>query len=118
MDLSKFEFLAVTEVDLAFPTFGTDERLLEEAKKRGFYGGKTPYNKLFDEMFFRGLKSPLKYKDGLDPEWVTRVARYTRALMRSYAPKHENKEAVCAMLLSEIAIWPPQAAETQNEDPS
>lgn len=104
MNLRDFKFPSVTEVDFAFPTFPTDRQLLEEARARGFYNGHTPYNKLFSDLFFNGSKAKwegLKLKD-VPEEFMIAAGRYMRVLMGSFAPKHEEKEAVCAMILSEI----------------
>ena len=104
MDLTKFEFPEVTRVDMAFPTFGTDKALLEEAKKRGFYGGHTRYNDLFNKLFFGG--GTFSFKKDIDPDFKNRAWLYCRAFMGSFEPKHEEKEAIAAMLMSEL-IEPP-----------
>ena len=94
MELAKFDFPK--------PSWGlpTNNDLLAEAKKRGFLHGRTPYNKLFSELFFKGGK--VEFKDGVDENLKQKGWDYCRALMGSFNPKHEHKEAVCAMLLSEI----------------
>ena len=78
----------------------TDKTLLEEAEKRGFYNGYTEYNNLFSELFFNGGK--LNFKKDLDGEELSRIVSYLKSFMTSYEPKHEEKEAICALLLSEI----------------
>lgn len=100
MDLTKFKFPKVTTVDLAFCTFKTDPDLLEEAKKRGFYDNRTPYNELFNKMFFSG--GMVRFKKGLDADFKERAWNYCRAFMGSFEPKHEEKEAICSMLMSEL----------------
>lgn len=100
MDLTKFEFPEVTQADLAFPTFGTIPELLAEAKERGFYESSTPYNELFNELFYNG--GEVIFKKGIDSEFRKTAWPYCKVLMGSFAPKHEEKEAVCAMLMSEI----------------
>lgn len=87
-------------VSIAFSTLRTDTTLLEEAKERGFYNGNTPYNKLFSTIFFIG--GQVKFKSGLEKSFVDKAWPYTIALMSSWEPKHEEKEAICAMLLSEL----------------
>ncbi len=101
MDLTKYNFPKVRDVDKVFPTFNTDLVLLAEAKKRGFYNGRTPYNDLFSVLFFKG--GGFTFKKGLDPEFKEAASLYLDAFMRSFAPKHEEKEAICSMLLSELA---------------
>ena len=100
MNLQEFDFPQVTGVDLAFPTFSTIPELLTEAKNRGFYNGSTKYNKLFNELFFNG--GTLNFKKGLNPEFKEKALPYLRSFMGSWSPKHEEKEAICAMLLSEL----------------
>lgn len=100
MDIKKFDFPKVTGVDMAFSIFNTDKQLLQEAKDRGFYNGSTPYNQLFSELFFSGGR--VKFKSDVDKDYIDKVWAYCRAFMRSWEPKHEEKEAICAMLMSEI----------------
>ena len=101
MNLQKFEFPTVRGLDLAFSTFETNPVLLAEARKRGFYGGNTPANKLFSDLFFNGGK--ITFKKDLPEEYKTNATRYLKAFMRSFEPKQEEKEAICALILSEIA---------------
>ena len=103
MDLKEFDFPkydTYTQADIAFSTLKTDPKLLEEAKERGFYGGRTQYNTLFGEIFYNGGK--IKWKEGVEEEFRKNVYLYFKCLIRSFDPKHEEKEAICAMLLSEI----------------
>lgn len=100
LDLKSYDFKVVTTVDLAFPTFDTDPVLLKEAKDRGFMDHYNPYCKLFGTIFFRGGK--VKFKDGLDESFKNKAWPYLRSFMGSFAPKHEHKQAICAMLLSEL----------------
>lgn len=100
LDLKKFKFPNVTGADIAFPTFGTIKELLAEAKERGFYNGNTPYNELFSNLFSEGGK--VKFKNGLDEEFKKVAWSYCRSFMGSWSPKHEEKEAICAMLMSEL----------------
>lgn len=86
--------------DMAFPTYDTIPELLEEAKVRGFYDGYTPYNRLFSDLFFNGGK--VVFKKGIDEEKRKEIWAYLRSFMGSWSPKHEHKEAICAMLMSEI----------------
>ena len=100
IDLKEFQFPNVSEADAAFPVFRTIPELLVEARERGFYNGNTPYNKLFSNLFFGGGK--IKFKEGLDEAFVKRAWPYCRSFMRSWEPKHEEKEAICAMIMSEL----------------
>jgi hypothetical protein len=50
--------------------------------------------------FFKG--GVLHYKDGLPEPFRERATMYLKSIMGSFAPKHEHKEAVCALILSEL----------------
>ena len=100
MNLQDFKFPEVTGADMAFPTFNTITELLEEAKERKFYNGDTPYNNLFSELFYSGGK--VKFKEGINEEFKKKAWSYCRSFMGSWSPKHEEKEAICALLMSEL----------------
>lgn len=102
MDLKNFKFPNVTGADMAFPTFRTNPELLEESKKRGFYGGNTEYNDLFSELFFNG--GEVEFKKDVDEEFKAKAWPYLRSFMGSYEPQHEEKEGICAMLMSELLV--------------
>lgn len=105
MDLDKYDFPKITGADLAFSTTKTDPKLLKEAISRGYYNGRTVYNDLFSNLFFHGGK--IKFKKDLNEDFKNKVWPYTRSLMASFEPKHEEKEAICAMLMSEL-LEPPE----------
>lgn len=100
MDLKQFDFPSVRGVDLLFPTFKTIPDLLIEAKSRGFYNGHTPYNDLFSRLFFNGGK--LKFKQNIESAFREKAFPYLKAFMQSWEPKHEEKEAICALIMSEL----------------
>ena len=79
----------------------TDPKLLEEAKSRGFLHGRTKYNDLVSKLFFDG--GEVKWKEGLSEEFEKKGKEYFHKCIRSWDSKHEHKEAVCALLLSELA---------------
>lgn len=91
MDITKFNFAKATIID---------KTLLVEADKRGFLHGHTKYNDLFSELFFSGGK--LNFKENLDESFVEKALPYFKSLMGSFEPKHEHKEAICALILSEL----------------
>ena len=93
VDLIKFNY---NELD----RHSTPEQLLAEAKNRGFYLGRTPYNKLFSKLFFNG--GEVTFKSGLNESFRSPAWEYCRHFMSSFFPKHEEKEAICAMLMSEL----------------
>jgi hypothetical protein len=100
MNIQEFKFPKTTGIDFAFPTFNTIPELLNEARDRGFYGGNTKYNKMFSTLFFGG--GTVKFKEDLNEEFKKNAWSYMRAFMGSFSPKHEEKEAICALLLSEL----------------
>lgn len=100
MDLKTFNFPEVSEVQMAFPVFNTIPELLDEAKKRGFYNGRTPYNRLFSDLFFNG--GSFNFKKDLPEDFKVKATRYLKSFMGSFSPKHEEKEAVSALILSEL----------------
>ena len=97
INIATYRFPEVSAVDSAFPTFATLPGLLEEAKLRGFYNGGTKWNKKFNALFYED--GSVKLKEGVNNQAAW---NYCRALMGSFAPKHEEKEAVCALIMSEI----------------
>ena len=61
---------------------------------------KNKWSEFISDWVFRGIKElRLAPKDGVDPE---KAIRHIRAIMSSFEPKHEHKEAGCAYLMS---IW-------------
>lgn len=101
MDIKIFKF---PKLSMAMPA---DRKLLSEAKRRGFLDKKTPYNELFSNLFYNGGR--LNFKKGLDPEFKEKAVPYLRTFMGSFEPKHEHKEAICALLLSELVDINPEA---------
>lgn len=99
MNLEDYDFKEVTELDLAFGC-KLDNELLKEAENRGFLYGDTEYNSLFAKLFFKG--GTVVFKKDAKKSFVQKAWPYCRAVMASFAPKHEHKEAVCAMLMSEM----------------
>ena len=98
MDLSNYKFPEVTKVDLAFPTFNTTKELVEEAKRRNPKKGMEK----FSEIFYNGGKIELQ-KD-VEGTWKENAYLYARALMGSWAPKHEHKELVVGMIFEECLV--------------
>lgn len=95
-----FPIKEVDDVTLAFPA--TVKHLMpnmkdipEEFKQ---YNG-TKWNKLVGQWFFNGLsKLELVPRPEVD---ANKDFRHIQAIMGSFEPKHEHKEAACAYLLSE-----------------
>jgi hypothetical protein len=102
MELKNFDFPEIKEVDLVFSTTETDPDLLVEARERGFYNGDTPYNKLFSKLFFNGGK--VAFQEGVDKDFKAKAWPYLKSLMASFEPKHEEKEAISALIMSELLV--------------
>lgn len=100
MDLTKFHWPVLKDSDIIFSTLDVDPKLLEEAQRWGFDKEDNPYNQLAGNLF--AGKGRITFKENLNPMFKERATRYLRALMHSFAPKHEHKEAVCALILSEL----------------
>jgi hypothetical protein len=65
-----------------------------------FQRARTEWNKLVSQWFFKGLKSfDCEPKEGIDK---AAAMKHVGAILRSWEPSHEHKEAGCAYLLS---IW-------------
>lgn len=94
------QFRAFQGIDAAFGANESDYPA-REAIPAEFYNGRTKFNDAVSALFFKGgtlADHGLKLKAGTDS-----ASFYTtlRALLGSFAPKHEIKEATCAWLLSE-----------------
>ena len=95
--------VSVSSVNMVFG--GDIEKLLPkyedvpEEFKSGSYSHK--WIKLFNTWFMQGLPENTDFipKEGIDPK---AALRHIAAIMRSWEPKHEHKEAGCAYLLS---LW-------------
>jgi hypothetical protein len=102
-DQPKFMPKSVDDLDIAFG--GRTRELLppmsqipDEFKN---LNRPTEWNKLVSRWFFSGLPSGMGWAP--KPGIVTRDAlRHVGAIMGSFEPKHEHKEAGCAYLLS---LW-------------
>lgn len=99
MNLKTYDFPEISQSKMAFSTLKTDMKLLAEAQARGFDDSHNPYVKLFNTLFFVGGR--IKFKEGLDPDFKKKAYAYLLAFMRSFEPKHEHKQAISAMILSE-----------------
>lgn len=100
MKLRDYQFPTIKDVDLSFSTVKTSGLLLGMAKEGGFYNGKTPANDLFNTIFYKGGR--VAFKKDNDPAFQDKAWRYLQALMNSFEPKHEEKEAVAALILNEL----------------
>ena len=100
LSLMAYPFPEIQRVEDVFSTLKADPALLEEARHRGFYMGHTKANQMFGRLFGGGR---IVIKPEMDMDFVRRVIPYLKALLSSFAMKREEKEAICAMILDEIA---------------
>ena len=93
-------------LDVVFPVSVSGMMPPYESVPQEFKRGTTKWNTLFSEWFYAGLKSlVLTPKPGIDRGEALGVIK---AVMGSFEPKHEHKEAAVAYLLSlwfEDASW-------------
>lgn len=106
MNLKKHEFGAISMA------MAVDPALLVEAKKRGFYNGGTKWERYFNDLFFGG--GSVTYRQDVPADFTATTMTYLKHFMGSFEPKHEEKAAISALILSEIAIHP-DAKETASE---
>jgi hypothetical protein len=73
------------------------DKIPDEFKDRHSQG---EWNKVVSAWFFRGLPEDVEFdlKDGIDGD---AMMRHLGAVMGSFQPKHEHKEAAVAFLLSQ-----------------
>jgi hypothetical protein len=98
--LSEFKFPELNEAQIAFSTLKADKQLLDLAKEKGFYNGNKEANKWFSTLFYNGGK--IEFKKNIDEDYINKGMRYFRGLISSFEPKHEEKEAVCSLILEEF----------------
>lgn len=96
-----YQFPMMNKANMVFPIFDSPPILLKEAKERGFYNGDTDANRLFKKWFFGGIEKTPEFKKGVDEAKAQRAMNWAICFMRSFAPKHEEKEAICALIFSE-----------------
>ena len=93
----------VTQLDMAFggeisdlmPAYNTVPEEFKDMNDRN------KFNKVISTWFFGGLPKETEFypKEGID---TNAALRHVGAVLRSFEPKHEHKEAGCAYLLS---LW-------------
>lgn len=90
----------VTGLDLAFGGNMKDLLPAEKDIPKEFWHGHGKWNDLVSSMFFCGGKiKSMKPKEGIDGK---DAIGHIRAILGSWEPKHEHKEAGCAYLFS---LW-------------
>lgn len=95
-----FEIQEVSDIEMAFP--GSVSHLMPKREDipdefKEFRG--TKWNGIFNDWFYSGLKNmKATPRGGVDSE---KALRHIKAIMGSWEPKHEHKEAAVAYLLSQ-----------------
>lgn len=87
----------ISDLDVAFGTVKGLPDYGEIPNQFKSHNG-TPWNGLVSKLFFAGVSNlSLSPADGVDPG---KAARHIKALLGSFEPKHEHKEAGVAYLMS------------------
>lgn len=98
--MSKVTVQEVNGLELAFG--GDMKKLLPSYNEipDEFKNDRNKWVKVVSDWFFYGLKNAQwKPKEGIDTQ---KALRHVKAIMGSWEPNHEHKEAGCAYLLSEF----------------
>jgi hypothetical protein len=94
--------LPIAEINEAELILGiADKKLMPKYEDipKEFKQMSNKWNRIFNEWFFKGAaQAEYIAKDGVDAE---KALRHIRAIMVSFDPKHEHKEAAVAFLLCE-----------------
>lgn len=94
----RLEFPDVSDIDIAFGAYPHDwfasvmkiESLPEDQK----------WNDLADSLFYKGGNIP--FDESLSEEYQIKGSRILRAVLGSWAPKHEHKEKVCGLIIKSL----------------
>ena len=107
-----FEIQPISDLDLAFPA--QVKHLMPKSADipPEFSDHGNVWNRLVSDWFYSGLSSlDLTPKEGVDK---SSALRHIRAIMGSFEPKHEDKMASCAFLLSEWFTNPKWTAKSRS----
>ena len=97
MDLKPVE---VTDADIAFGRKAMQLMPAYNEIPKEFQRGNTKWNKVIGDWFFGGLKNcEWSPKEGIN---TIKAIRHIKAVLGSFDPPHEHKEAGCAYLLSQF----------------
>lgn len=104
MNLQTFDFSQHDEYLLGkdgITSMPADDKLLAEAKKRGLYKTLSPHRAL--HLATANFGGVIKIKAGLPYKWANNALNYLVKLRMSVKCNEEEKQAICALILSEIA---------------
>ena len=101
MDVTKYKFPKLTEDDLVLSSQKIlPDELFQEAKKRNMHMVQNSFNRLARQ--YHSVGGEVIVKDGLDENFVSSALSYMQDLLRSLAPRLQDKITVVALLLSEL----------------
>lgn len=101
LKLGDHQFRAFTGADLAFGARLSDYPAYDSIPEQ-FRRGHSPANKIVSTLFFKGGQLAdfgLRLKAGVNPAAFFGALK---AMLGSFDPKHEHKEAACAWLVDEF----------------
>ena len=107
---AKFMPVELSDLDLAFPAKVSQlmPKYTDIPKEFTDFNRHNKWQQMVSDWFFCGLKDlKLAPKAGIDSK---KAIRHISAIMGSFEPKHEHKEAACAYLLS---LWFDDATYTK-----
>lgn len=100
MDIIKHSFPILSPARILYNDLKTDYKLLNEAKLRGYFESDNEYSKLAKEWIL-GYWNLMHEFSRID-EVKKLMWDYCQAIAASVEIKLNEKEAICALLLSEI----------------
>lgn len=104
LNLHTYPYPEITGLQAMTSNLKTDPTLLQEAKDRGFYGGfdgiRGQYNNLYQDIMSR--QGAITFKPNIPNEIQAKIWKYCNAFMRSTYGTPAERQAICAMLMSEI----------------
>lgn len=99
MEEKTFEVQKVTNLDVAFGCRAMDLMPPYADIPDTFKHGSTKWNKLMNDWFFCGLsKLDITPKNGIN---ITKAKAHLKAILSSFEPPHEHKEAGVAFLMDQ-----------------
>lgn len=101
----QFPFVQISQAQAAFGNIPNYSEVLEACPKEFFSNRYNEWSEFAMKIFFKGLTkdefAQLVFKSN-DANVQTAQLTYLQAWLGSYVPRHEDKEAVCGWLLSEM----------------
>lgn len=97
--INRLEFPEVTQAAAVFGNYPKEwfKKTLEDTRKEGI---DKEYISMANKLFFDG--GELDINDSLDKDYISKGLLLLRAVLGSYAPKHEHKEIVAAKIIESL----------------